>query len=239
MKLGIHLLLVALAIHIAIADDKQDAIIPADPFAADAAALRAAAQEDGKPYKAEPPVNALTKAFNEPLLSDPDLGKREIYRFSHFPTFDKPTLFRLDVIEENRATLTVKRLSGKGGYDPGRVESSSSHSLQGEALVNLLKTLREPRTHKPFGNLTQGEVDSIEGLDGSSWYLESRVNENFHCAAVWSARSLQGTKQRLEKEGYERSKQIDPDSFVSACLALAAAGGYGPSHERDVFTPTP
>ena len=145
--------------------------------------------------------------------------------------------FRLEVTDEIHATLSVKRLSGKGGYDLGNVERSFSRNLSGETLAKLLKNLREPRAHNPYGNLTQEHVENLWGLDGSSWFLERRANDKFHCTFVWSARLLPGTKKMLLDEGSKVYQQLDPELFISACLALAEAAGFRLGDHRDAFEP--
>ncbi|MFO1485126.1 MAG: hypothetical protein U1F71_17330 [Verrucomicrobiaceae bacterium] len=229
------MVLLASAGSLLLADEPRSLKDLPDPFSTGNEYRQALEKHSGKPYEAEVPVETLTKVFKEPLLASPELQGKEIYRFTHFPTFHKPMTFRLEVIDEAHATLSVKRLSGKGGYDLGKVEHSFSRNLSGETLEKLLKKLREPRAHSPYGSLSQEHVEYLWGLDGSSWFLERRTNDKFHCTFVWSARSLPGTKKMLLNEGSKAYRQLDPEPFISACLALAAAAGLGQADNQDVF----
>ena len=62
--------------------------------------------------------------FKEPSLWDPSTGHTETYRFILMPSFDHPVLVKL-WRDTDGAKLITKFLSGKGGYDRGRLSRLS------------------------------------------------------------------------------------------------------------------
>ncbi|MDA0766167.1 MAG: hypothetical protein O3A92_05015 [Verrucomicrobia bacterium] len=178
MKILFPLLLV-LAAGIAIADEKPK-LDDLDPFSDEYD--EALEKHTGPPFAAELPAAALSEAFKEPMLAEAAFKDRELYRFTLFPTFDKPMTFRLEVIDDSEGVIHLKRLSGKGGYDLGTAELSSSISLKGHAFEDLLKRM-----------LTES---------GSTVY-----------------------------------RQLDPEPFVSACVALAKAAGFQLGRHSDALEP--
>ncbi|MCB1086659.1 MAG: hypothetical protein KDM63_06410 [Verrucomicrobiae bacterium] len=209
-----------------------------DPFTEGSGYEEALERHTGPPFVAELPTEALSKEFKEPLLSGPKYTEREVYRLTIFPAFDKPMTFRLEVIDESRGMIHVKRLSGKGGYDLGKIELSSSVSVEGRVFAEVLKKVREPRSINPYGKLTQEHVQYLWGLDGSNWYLEGRRADNYTFTHVWSARSLPGTKKWLTDRGSKVYQQLDPEPFISACMALLKAAGFQPGRHSDALEPT-
>ena len=201
--------------------------------------------EKERPYVSLAPSETLTKVFKEPLLTDPQFKNKDIYRFTIFPTFGKPMTFRLEVLTKSKGTIHYKRLSGKGGYEIGVIDISSTNNLKGKEFTELLKVIKNPKAHQPYGNLTKADVDLLGGLDGSNWYLESITNKVYSCSYVWTADALPATQKLLLEDGWgdeakhmkRISQQLNPKPFISACLALAKAAGYELNNGLEAFKP--
>jgi hypothetical protein len=204
----------------ALAQDKLKAI---DPFSGSPETHRIIQNDDGPAYTSKPPERTLKERFHEPLLNAEAETIPESYRFTYFPTFENPWTIRLIVRSENSGDLIVKRLSGKGGYDPGKLDLTRTLPITGERFNKLIEILRKPDAARPYGNLTELQVGMLAGLDGSTWHLETRRGQGYRCADVWCANDLKGTKKIMLEEKLTVYKQLNPQPFLQACEALIRA----------------
>ncbi len=99
------------------------------------------------------------EAMKEPSLFQQSTNKSiEQYRFLWLRTFHKPIAVRVRK-ESAGITLRVIRLSGAGGYDPGRIEHEESFALTADQWEGLLKVLDKasfwnlPTAEKNLGGL--------------------------------------------------------------------------------------
>lgn len=120
-------------------------------------------------------------AMKEPSLFQQSTNKSvEQYRFLWLRTFDEPIAVR---IRRDRAEVTLRlvRLSGAGGYDPGKIEHEESSALTRTQWDGLLKTLKKPS----FWKLPT--VEKYEsGYDGSRWILEGHAAGKYHVVDRWT-----------------------------------------------------
>jgi len=141
------------------------------------------------------------ETMKEPSLFQQSTNKAvEQYRFLLLRTFHKPIAVR---IWKNSAgiTLRVVRLSGAGGYNPGRIERDESLALTAEQWDAFSKLLEK----SSFWDSPTAEKD-LGGLDGSKWILEGQAAGKYHVVDRWTP-SSDGDKRHLE-------------SFVACCRYL-------------------
>jgi hypothetical protein len=131
------------------------------------------------------------KAMGEPSLymqsSQPGLE----FRFLHLPTFHKPSAIRITATSTG-AELHIVRLTGAGGYDPGRIESERTRKLD-ESQWRQFLTLLEKAS---FWQLPE-EEDYQSGNDGSRWILDGRSNGRYRVVDRWSPKG-ETSERKLE-----------------------------------------
>lgn len=66
--------------------------------------------------------------MKEPILADCE-EDIEIYRFTWLRTFHNPIMIRAQKVKSN-FTLTVKRLSVQGGYEPGQIIMNKTFKIK-------------------------------------------------------------------------------------------------------------
>lgn len=179
--------------------------------------------DDGPAYESKAPLGILKERFEEPLLDDKAKDVSETYRFTYIPTFENSWSIRLTVETENSGELTVKRLTGKGGYNPGEIDLTRTSTISGEPFKRLVGTLRNRDAARPYGDLTELQVRMLAGLDGATWCLEARRGEVYQCADVWCAEGIEGSKKVMLEEGLAVYEKLNPAPFLKACEALCAA----------------
>jgi hypothetical protein len=144
------------------------------------------------------------EAMKEPSLFQQTTNKQvEQYRFLWLRTFHKPIAVR--VRKDNFGiTLRVIRLSGAGGYDPGKIEHEKSFALTTDQWNRFLKLLNE----SSFWDMPSAEkvLDGFYGFDGSQWILEGQAAGRYHVVDRWTP-SSGGENRHLE-------------SFVACCRYL-------------------
>ena len=209
-------------VTVGVADEKQKAI---DPPLYSSEMHRIVQNDKGPRYESKVPIRTLKEQFQEPLIDAKAQAIPETYRFSYFPTIENPWTIRFTVTAENAGELIVKRLSGKGGYDPGKLIFERKSTITGDAFKNLLSMLRIPDVARPYGELTEIQVEILSGLDGTKWYLETRRGQDYRCADVWCADGLNETKKFLLEEKLTVYEKLNPKPFVDACEALIEAAG--------------
>ena len=126
----------------------------------------AAAAETSLYKAAQDPANAATKT----------------YRFTWLRSFHEPVIIRVDEAPDGAMRLTAKRLTGKGGTEPGRVGVTVARAL----TVAESGKLRALIARGDLANLNP--ADCVAGGDGAKWILESRVGGTYHFAHRWTPR---------------------------------------------------
>ena len=170
------------------------------------------------------PPDSFLKLFAEsafPAKAPDESGAR--YRFIYWPTFSQPHLVRLDVVGKSSGVLLVKRLSGKGGYDPGELDLVRTRKVRGNDFKDLLRILRTPKAHKPYGDLSAKQVSELEGLDGAGWYLEKVSRDGYTSTYAWAPKYVMELKPDVVEQFGKEYEQLDLHPFVTACEALLTA----------------
>jgi hypothetical protein len=137
------------------------------------------------------------------------------FRFLYLPTFSKPISFR-GFQADGQCYVHVVRLTGKGGYDPGKVELEVNVQITKQEWDALEKAV--VRSFKET-NLTELQRNLLSGLDGSEWILEARVDGRYHYEEAWQAGYW------TSKDGIAALKELEDDgvdvpilfAFVAAC----------------------
>ncbi len=85
------------------------------------------------------------RAMGEPALTRPqDLGNyRRRFRMTVLPSFHPAYAIRVDEKRNGSAVVTITRLSGAGGYEPGRVSQREHYSLDRAAVRELDSAIAE------------------------------------------------------------------------------------------------
>lgn len=122
-------------------------------------------------------------AAKEPSLYEmslrPGMAETEILRFTWLRTFHEPVIIRITK-SGTETKLQAKKLSGKGGYDPGEVavevDRTLSISEQRELAIVLGST----------AILTLEPSNCDLGTDGSEWIVESVRGDDYRFIKRWS-----------------------------------------------------
>lgn len=127
-------------------------------------------------------LNTLSK-FSEPQIYSNEKIKGEIYRLIIWQTFYSPISLRLER-GNNETNLTVKQLSGEGGYETGKVKFESKLKIS-EKQFQKFKLLIERSKFsalKTKDELLEGQNNEAIAicLDGATWTLESMLGNNYH-----------------------------------------------------------
>lgn len=121
-------------------------------------------------------LEAMDEGALSPLAKD---KSAVVYRFTCLRTFHRP--FAIKVTKtKNRFELVRKVLSGKGGYDPGKLEESGKSELKPVAIAELEKLLVATKFKELKSTVEDG------GLDGSQWILEVIRDGEYKIADRWS-----------------------------------------------------
>jgi hypothetical protein len=140
--------------------------------------------------KSKEPLPEIGKMYNdwyakqlmvlrEASLLNTDLEKT-IYRFTWLRSFEHPMVFRLTQISGGRLELTVKRASGKFGYEPDKVDLTKVVILEYPVAKELMDDLDRMR----FWAMRTNEPHN--GLDGANWLLEGTQGGLYHVVHRWS-----------------------------------------------------
>lgn len=117
------------------------------------------------------------------------------YRFTWLRTFHAPVVIRIDC--DKKCTLESKKLSGAGGYEPGKIESNKRFELT-ENQSNRFRSLFEKVDGWNFK-----PDEEIIGMDGSQWIFEYSSSHSYQFWNLWSP------------SGRKRA-----EDYVSMCLFL-------------------
>lgn len=98
-------------------------------------------------------------AMNEPSLSRITTSEAEVYRFLWLRTFHSPVAIRVQN-SDNKCLLWVKQLSGKGGYEPGKLVVDMSKSLSAIQWAFIVRHIKRAS----FWTLTRLELEKPESV---------------------------------------------------------------------------
>ncbi len=122
-------------------------------------------------------------AAGEPSLYErsrvPSTVDTSTLRFTWLPTFHHPVIVRIERSRQG-AQLIAKQLSGKGGYEPGKVEREVTRPLSAIEMAKLDTILSATKV------LEQRATDCNTGLDGSQWIVEGADHNGYHFVNRWS-----------------------------------------------------
>ena len=105
----------------------------------------------------------------------------ESYRFVYLRCYHPPIIVRVQRIGQ-RWLLFAGVLSGKGGYEPGRVVRRVFRELSA-AEGNVLQ-----RRLAGAGFWGAGAQEKTTGTDGAQWILEGRRDRDYRFMDIWSPR---------------------------------------------------
>lgn len=116
--------------------------------------------------------------MKEPILADCE-EDIEIYRFTWLRTFHNPIMIRAQKVKSN-FTLTVKRLSGQGGYEPGQIIMNKTFKIKETEWNEIQSKLKQINFYQ-----LNAEND-FRGFDGAEWIFEDATQNNYHFTTRWS-----------------------------------------------------
>lgn len=121
-------------------------------------------------------------AANEPSLYLASLSADRVgdsYRFTWLRSFHAPVVVRIDAMPDGAMHMTAKRLSGKGGYAPGRTAASIERDLATEESVSLRHLLEDGELAR------QLPVGCVAGVDGAQWIVETSIDGRYQYVNRW------------------------------------------------------
>ena len=107
--------------------------------------------------------SANLRAARQQPLSSPSDG--QAVRLTWLRTFHNPIVVRVDCSE--RCTVHAIRLSGKGGYEPGRIAETNEYVLSPKDATDFRNLLAESHEYD-----AGPDHDDILMLDGARWIVE-------------------------------------------------------------------
>ena len=138
------------------------------------------------------------KAMREPSLLKESRSETEVYRFLWLRSFHNPIAVRVDRNGSN-VNLVVKKLSGAGGYDPGKLIVSKNLRLdQGQWCEFMGMLERAKYWNEPLDDANGAHID------GAQWILEGVREGRYHAVDRWTP---------------------DDGAFREACVYLLELGG--------------
>jgi hypothetical protein len=132
---------------------------------------------------------------------------REIFRLSWIPSFHPTVIVRVER-NESQYVLVAKRLTGAGGYEPGKVGEQVRRPLERSEWNAFNRHLKAAnfwsmQPDEPPKFTENGE--QVIGTDGSQWFLEGASRTEYHFVDRWFIE--------------------DYPSYFRACLCLLALSG--------------
>lgn len=106
-------------------------------------------------------------------------GEAKSYRFTWLPTFHPPVIVRVDELSGGGMRLTAKRLTGSGGYGPGRIGERVDRMLSAAETSELKRVLTAGDVFKLAPGGCRG------GSDGSRWILEANDHGAYRYVNRW------------------------------------------------------
>jgi hypothetical protein len=150
-----------------------------------------ATSPNDSPYGTEPTdaffppgVDAFTRRWYGKHLAamcEPSLWRMPgrpafVLRFLWLRTFDNPIAVRV-VQTASTASLTVMRLGGAGGFDPGAIDARRERNLTQAEWEGLRRGLQAD---------LDAPVPEVFGADGAQWILEIRTKDSYRTIERWS-----------------------------------------------------
>jgi hypothetical protein len=144
------------------------------------------------------------RAFKEPSLRSPPKEQQELYRFTMLPTFHHPLSVRLVVAPDGSATAVAKRLTGKGGYEPGHLDFERTHPVTRKQVEQLRRSLAS----RAFWDLPT-ELPRT-ATDGTEWIFEAFRGGRYHVVTRHSPEDVDPYRELcLQLLGLGQLKEID------------------------------
>jgi hypothetical protein len=117
----------------------------------------------------------LATASEPVLFSSADRGL-EIYRFLWLRTFHNPIVLRITKTAD-ATYLTVKRLDGKGGYSPGKIDVDTQKPISASQWNKFRALLSD----SSFWDMPSKEPKKqFARADGALWILEGVHRRRYH-----------------------------------------------------------
>jgi hypothetical protein len=127
------------------------------------------------------------RAAMESALKPTGTSTRAAFRFTWIPSFT-PTITVRVVRNDARITLVAKRLSGSGGYEPGRIRRQVRFTLSTRQWSELSSLIDEAN----FWAMPSEEPEKCDasgtcwvGMDGAQWLLEGADSTRYHFVDRW------------------------------------------------------
>lgn len=102
------------------------------------------------------------------------------YRFTWLRSFHEPVVIRVDRLPSSEMRLTAKRLSGYGGYGPGRIVARIDRLLSRDEAAEFERTLSAGRV------LDLAPRDCRGGGDGANWIFEANDRGSYRYLMRWT-----------------------------------------------------
>jgi hypothetical protein len=118
-------------------------------------------------------------AMREPPLWCGQAGAEVVYRFLWLRTFHNPIAIRVSRTA-GAARLELVRLSGSGGYDPGKVARRKDRQLTEDEWTTIVTAIES------IGFWAMPSHEPAIGFDGAQWILEARRGDEWHVVHRWS-----------------------------------------------------
>jgi hypothetical protein len=122
-------------------------------------------------------------AMEEVSMYAPDNMALESYRFLWLRSFHHPVAVRMWKSETDQF-ITLKELSGAGGYEPGRIITNRTRKLTRDEWDAFMRRLDEAC----YWNLPAVDPGDA-GLDGAQWILEGVKDGRYHIVDRWTPTS--------------------------------------------------
>ena len=119
-------------------------------------------------------------AMDEAPLYSLDNAEQETYRFLWLRSFHHPVAVRIWKSGTDQF-ISVKELSGAGGYEPGNFILAEQRRLAPAEWDTFTRLLR----HSCYWELPAEDTDAA-GFDGAQWILEGIRGGRYHIVDRWS-----------------------------------------------------
>jgi hypothetical protein len=102
------------------------------------------------------------------------------YRFTAIPSFAATVVVRIDQRRDGAMVLTAKRLTGRGGYDPGHIGFTATRKLTAKESADI----RQMFAARDFAAFRTNPCDL--GADGDQWLVETRIGDKYRLVKQWT-----------------------------------------------------
>jgi hypothetical protein len=121
-------------------------------------------------------------AMGEPSLWELSKSQSaESYRFLWLRTFNRPVSARLTIAKDGSGNLSIKVLSGSGGYAPGHLTQDRSIKVAKDSVDYFLQLLAKAE----FWSAPTEQENGV-GCDGAQWIIEGAKAGQYHVVDRWS-----------------------------------------------------